>query len=41
VNIQVLLWTADHDIDDPGQRQITIHNGRGLYVESGARVLWL
>jgi glucan 1,3-beta-glucosidase len=40
-NTQVWIWTADHDIDDPGQRQITIHNGRGFYVEGGAGVLWL
>jgi len=37
----VWLWVADHDVDDPGQRQITIYAGRGLYIESGAGPLWL
>ncbi|KPI42190.1 Glucan 1,3-beta-glucosidase [Cyphellophora attinorum] len=35
------LWTADHDIEDPDLRQITIFNGRGLYVDSAAGPLWL
>lgn len=35
------FWTADHDIEDPGLRQITIYNGRGLYVAPGAGTLWL
>ena len=37
----IWLWTADHDIEDPTLRQITIYNGRGLYVESNAGPLWL
>ncbi len=35
------LWTADHDIDDPGNRQLTIYNGRGLLIESTAGTIWL
>ena len=37
----VWLWTADHDIDDPNNGQITIYNGRGLYIESTAGNFWL
>jgi glucan 1,3-beta-glucosidase len=37
----VWLWTADHDIDDPNQTQITVYNGRGLYVETGSGPVWL
>jgi glucan 1,3-beta-glucosidase len=37
----VWLWTADHDMDDPGLQQITIFTGRGLYVESDEGELWL
>jgi glucan 1,3-beta-glucosidase len=37
----VWLWTADHDIDDPSNTQITIYNGRGLYIESTAGTFWL
>ena len=37
----VWLWTADHDIDDPSNGQITIYNGRGLYIESTAGTIWL
>lgn len=35
------LWTADHDIDDPSLGQVTVYNGRGLYVESTAGTFWL
>lgn len=35
------LWTADHDIEDPELRQITIFNGRGLYIDRAAGPLWL
>jgi glucan 1,3-beta-glucosidase len=35
------LWTADHDIDDPDNTQLTIYNGRGLLIESTAGTLWL
>ncbi|KAM0253661.1 hypothetical protein ACHAQJ_007173 [Trichoderma viride] len=34
------FWTADHDIDDSSNTQITIFNGRGLYVESTAGTFW-
>lgn len=27
------LWTADHDIDDPNNTQISVYTGRGLLVE--------
>ncbi|KIY02080.1 uncharacterized protein Z520_02218 [Fonsecaea multimorphosa CBS 102226] len=37
----VWLWVADHDLDDPGQRQITIYAGRGLYDESSLGNFWL
>jgi glucan 1,3-beta-glucosidase len=37
----VWFWTADHDIDDSGNTQITIYNGRGLYIESTAGTFWL
>jgi glucan 1,3-beta-glucosidase len=37
----VWLWTADHDIDDPSNTQLTIYNGRGLYIESTAGTFWL
>ena len=35
------FWTADHDIEDPDDTQITIYTGRGLYVESAAGTIWL
>ena len=35
------LWTADHDVEDPMLRQITIYAGRGLLVDSQAGVFWL
>jgi glucan 1,3-beta-glucosidase len=35
------LWTADHDIDDPQNQQITIYNGRGLLIESAVGNIWL
>ena len=35
------FWTADHDIEDPTLRQITIYNGRGLYIDSSAGTIWL
>ena len=35
------LWTADHDIEDGELRQITIFNGRGLYIDQAAGPLWL
>lgn len=34
------LWTADHELDIPGQQQITVFTGRGLLVESPGPV-WL
>ncbi|EKG16619.1 Pectin lyase fold/virulence factor [Macrophomina phaseolina MS6] len=37
----VWLWTADHDIDDAALRQITVHAGRGLLVESANGPVWL
>ena len=35
------LWTADHDIDDSTNTQITVYAGRGMYVESQAGTIWL
>jgi hypothetical protein len=36
----VWLWVADHDIEDPTLRQITIFAGRGLLIESEAGNIW-
>ncbi|KDN47784.1 hypothetical protein RSAG8_03204, partial [Rhizoctonia solani AG-8 WAC10335] len=33
-------WTADHDLDDPAQRQIDVYGGRGILIESKGPV-WL
>lgn len=35
----VWLWTADHDIDDPANTQISVYTGRGLLIEG--RNAWL
>ncbi|MCJ1391404.1 hypothetical protein MMC18_004268 [Xylographa bjoerkii] len=35
------FWTADHDIEDPNDTQITIYTGRGFYIESAAGTIWL
>lgn len=35
------FWTADHDIDDPANTQLTIYSGRGLFIESTAGTFWL
>jgi len=35
------LWTADHDVEDPNETQITVYAGRGLLIESTAGGLWL
>ncbi|KAI0203624.1 glycoside hydrolase family 55 protein [Astrocystis sublimbata] len=37
----VWLWTADHDVEDPQLRQITVYTGRGLLVESKVGNIWL
>ncbi|KAL1888751.1 hypothetical protein Sste5346_009377 [Sporothrix stenoceras] len=37
----VWIWTADHDMDDWNNTQISIYAGRGLYVESSAGPVWL
>ncbi|KAK3381661.1 pectate lyase superfamily protein-domain-containing protein [Podospora didyma] len=37
----VWLWTADHDIDDAANTQITLYSGRGLYIESTQGTFWL
>ncbi|KAK0615735.1 pectate lyase superfamily protein-domain-containing protein [Bombardia bombarda] len=37
----VWLWTADHDIDDAANTQITVYSGRGLYIESTTGTFWL
>ena len=34
-------FSADHDIDDPNNGQLTIYNGRGLFIESTAGNIWL
>ncbi|KAI1336987.1 pectate lyase superfamily protein-domain-containing protein [Xylariaceae sp. FL0016] len=35
------LWTADHDIEDASNTQITVYSGRGLYIESTVGTFWL
>lgn len=35
------FWTADHDIDDQSNTQITVYSGRGLLIESTAGTFWL
>ncbi|CAN8097707.1 unnamed protein product [Discula destructiva] len=35
------LWTADHDIDDALNTQITLYSGRGLFIESTVGSFWL
>ncbi|TEA13507.1 Glucan 1,3-beta-glucosidase [Colletotrichum sidae] len=35
------LWVADHDLEDPGYRQVTVYAGRGLLVESRSGRVWL
>ena len=35
------FWTADHDIDDATNTQITIFSGRGLLIESTVGTFWL
>lgn len=37
----VWLWTADHDIDNQANTQLTIYSGRGLYIESTTGNFWL
>ncbi|KAI0154698.1 glycoside hydrolase family 55 protein [Xylariaceae sp. FL1272] len=37
----VWLWTADHDIEDATNTQVTIYSGRGLYIESTVGTFWL
>ncbi|KAF2764494.1 pectin lyase-like protein [Teratosphaeria nubilosa] len=34
------FWTADHDMEDPLNRQISIYNGRGMLIEAQGPV-WL
>lgn len=34
------VWVADHDLEDPEYRQITIYAGRGVLVESTRGRLW-
>lgn len=35
------FWTADHDIDSSANTQVTVYNGRGLYIESTTGTFWL
>ncbi|KAI0434204.1 putative exo-beta-1,3-glucanase [Xylaria sp. FL1042] len=35
------FWTADHDIEDSTNTQITVFSGRGLYIESTVGTFWL
>ena len=35
------IWVADHDVEDPQLRQITVYAGRGLLDESTTGPVWL
>ncbi|KAK3058591.1 hypothetical protein LTR09_000155 [Extremus antarcticus] len=35
------IWVADHDVEDPQLRQITVYAGRGLLDESTTGSIWL
>ncbi|KAI1310595.1 glycoside hydrolase family 55 protein [Xylaria venustula] len=35
------FWTADHDIEDASNTQVTVYSGRGLYIESTVGTFWL
>ncbi|GJC97654.1 glucan 1,3-betaglucosidase [Colletotrichum higginsianum] len=35
------LWIADHDLEDPDYKQVTVYAGRGLLVESANGRVWL
>ncbi|KAG8957022.1 hypothetical protein FRC00_004571 [Tulasnella sp. 408] len=35
------VWTADHDLDDPQERQIDVYTGRGILSESTNGPVWL
>ncbi|KZO98353.1 glycoside hydrolase family 55 protein [Calocera viscosa TUFC12733] len=35
------MWTADHDLDTPGNGQLNIFNARGLLIESLTGPVWL
>ncbi|KAI0968246.1 glycoside hydrolase family 55 protein [Xylaria arbuscula] len=35
------FWTADHDIEDATNTQVTVYSGRGLYIESTVGTFWL
>ncbi|KAK0956570.1 hypothetical protein LTR91_019084 [Friedmanniomyces endolithicus] len=37
----VWLWVADHDVEDPQLRQITIYAGRGLLDQSQSGTFWM
>lgn len=35
------IWTADHDIEDPQNTQISVFSGRGILVESEKGRIWM
>ncbi|CAK7273397.1 hypothetical protein SEPCBS57363_005632, partial [Sporothrix epigloea] len=35
------IWTADHDIEDPQNSQISVFGGRGILVESEKGRIWM
>ncbi|KAF6790375.1 glucan 1,3-beta-glucosidase [Colletotrichum sojae] len=35
------LWVADHDLEDPDYKQVTVYAGRGMLIESAAGKIWL
>lgn len=35
------MWTADHDLDIPGQTQINVYTGRGVLIESRNGPVWM
>ncbi len=35
------FWVADHDLDIPGELNINIFNGRGVFIESAEGPVWM
>ncbi|CAE6353085.1 unnamed protein product [Rhizoctonia solani] len=35
------IWTADHDLEDPSERQIDVYTGRGILSQSTNGPVWL
>ncbi|EEB99505.1 hypothetical protein MPER_00806, partial [Moniliophthora perniciosa FA553] len=37
----VWVWTADHDIDDPGENRIDSYSARGILIDNTQGPVWL